>query len=81
VALTEGPLGGFTNRRESLNEKVVKVLASRKTLLEPCCPRAQRILVQRFERGLERIDGGDGFLLVFQKPVIGGAKYPPRDTA
>ena len=59
MALAERALGGLAHRGEGLDQQVVERLALGQALLQPGRARPQRVVGERLDRRLERVDRGD----------------------
>ncbi len=76
VALLERPLGGLAHGGESGRNEIVERLAGLEFSPQFFCLRAQLIVGQGLEFGLQRIDGGDRGPVAFEPAVVGRAKDP-----
>ena len=81
MALAERALGGFAHGGEGRNQKVVERGAFGDLLLEFVGARLQRIVGERLEFLLERIDLVDPRLIAADAPLIGGSKQLAGDGA
>ena len=74
VAHVERALAGLTHNRKRLRQDGVEGFARRHTALEPSRLLAQRVVRQRGDRGLERIDLGDGLTVLLEQPFVTAAE-------
>ena len=74
MALAEGALGGLAHGGEGRNQDVVERLAVGELLAEFGGAGLQRLVRQRGELGLQRVDGVDAGLISLHPPVVGGAE-------
>src|SRR5437016_10802017 len=74
MALAEGPLGGLAHGGEGRNQDVVERLARGQLLAEFGGAGFQRLVRQRGELWLKRVDVVDAGLISLHPPVVGGAE-------
>ena len=74
MPLAEGALGRLAHGGEGRNQDVVERLAVGDLLAEFGGAGLQRLIRQRGEFGLQRVDGVDAGLISLHPPVIGGAE-------
>ena len=76
VALLEGALGGFAHRRKSAGGQVVNRLTGGEFGPKLVGLRAELLVGQRFEFGLERVDRGDHRAVALEAAVVGRTENP-----
>ena len=74
MALAEGALGRLAHGGEGRHQEVVERLAVGELLAEFGGAGLQRLVGQRGEFGLQRVDGVDAGLISLDPPVVGGAE-------
>ena len=74
MPLAEGALGGLAHGGEGRNQDVVERLAVGELLAEFGGAGLQRLVRQRGDLGLQRVDGVDAGLISLHPPVVGGAE-------
>ena len=74
MALAERALGGLAHGGEGRNQDVVERLAVGELLAEFGGAGLQRLVGQRGDLGLQRVDGVDAGLISLDPPVVGGAE-------
>ena len=81
MALAEGALGGLAHGGEGGNEKVVERRAVGELGAEFVGAGAQRLVGERGDFRLERIDGGDLRPIGLQPAIVGAAENLLREVA
>ena len=71
MPLAERAARRLADGREGRREEIVERLASGQRLAEFLGPRAQRLVGQRLDLGLQRVDFIDGPVIAFQPAVVG----------
>ena len=74
MALTEGPLGRLTHRREGFDQDVVEGFAVLQALPEGLGPRLQLLVAERLQLGLQVVDRLDHGRQALDVAVIGGTE-------
>ena len=74
MPLAERALGRLAHGGEGRNQNVVEGLAVGELLAELVGARLQRLVGQRGDLGLKRVDGVDARLIALDPPVVGGAE-------
>jgi hypothetical protein len=81
MALAQRALGGFAHGGEGRHQDVIEALAFGDLLLERLGASAQRLVGERLQLTLERVDGVDPRPIGANPPVVGGTEQLAGDRA